>query len=86
MPDIMYSKELQDALPMFLDAIRKQQARDQYQGDSPPYQMLGEPQTQEQLGQAVVRQAQDAAKMEQEQMGRAIVQMSQEKAKKPLKK
>ena len=86
MPDKMYGKVLQDELPMILEAIRQQQARDQYQGDSPPYQMLGEPQTQEQLGQAVVRQAQDAAKMEQEQMGRAIVRMSQEKAKKPLKK
>ena len=82
MPDKMYGKVLQDELPMILEAIRQREARDQYQGDSPPYQMLGEPQTQEQLGQAVVLQAQDGAKMDQEQMWRAIVRMDQEKRQK----
>ena len=81
MPDKMYGKVLQDELPMILEEIRQREARDQYQGDSPPYQMLGEPQTPEQLKAAQARQAQDAANMEQEQMGRAIVRMSQEKAK-----
>ena len=84
MPDKMYGKVLQDELPMILEEIRQ---REQMVGvESPPYQMLGEPQTPEQLKAAQKRQAQDAAKMEQEQMGRAIVRMSQEKAKKPVKK
>lgn len=107
MPDKMYSKELQDELPLILEAIRSRKVTPaplgQVQGgegmvrmpqvagpavdqhgnetvgpDFPPYQMLGEPQTQEQLGRAIVRQAQEERGREQEAMGRAIVRMSQE--------
>jgi len=78
MPDKMYGKMLQDELPPLLEAIRE---REQMVGvKTPPYQMIGEPQTQAQLGQALVRQAQDQQAAEQEAIGRATVRLAQERA------